>query len=187
MQKSSQVTTVADEDEGILEKEAVAEASKYLQNLKVKGRKTTLFYKDPNIQLFYSEVSRRIFVKKNLGVDLEQLRQTEEDFKYSMKTANTDIVVVSQILFPHPIGSNKTEQRFESGLSQEFADEDESRGTETQGWSPLLLAPNDNSGERAAPSDGVPGPSLRGWGVAAGWAPAKQHRKGGLAPTAPPV
>ncbi|KAL8115004.1 hypothetical protein AgCh_021722 [Apium graveolens] len=45
----------------------------------------------------------------------------------------------------------------------------------------------DNSGERAAPSDGVPGPSMRGWGVAAGWAPAKQHRKGGLAPTAPPV
>ncbi|KAL8145178.1 hypothetical protein AgCh_003399 [Apium graveolens] len=44
----------------------------------------------------------------------------------------------------------------------------------------------DNSGERAAPSDGVPGPSMRGWGVAAGWAPAKQHRKGGLAPTAPP-
>ncbi|KAL8147200.1 hypothetical protein AgCh_004794 [Apium graveolens] len=53
---------------------------------------------------------------------------------------------------------------FESGLSQEFADEDESRGTETQGWSPLLLAPNDNSGERAAPSDGVPGPSVRGHG-----------------------
>ncbi|KAL8091591.1 hypothetical protein AgCh_034007 [Apium graveolens] len=45
----------------------------------------------------------------------------------------------------------------------------------------------DNSGERAAPSDGVPGPSMRGWGVAASWAPVKQHRKGGLAPTAPPV
>ncbi|KAL8146720.1 hypothetical protein AgCh_004458 [Apium graveolens] len=29
---------------------------------------------------------------------------------------------------------------------------------------PLLLAPNDNSGERAAPSDGVPGPSVRGTG-----------------------
>ncbi|KAL8116486.1 hypothetical protein AgCh_022846 [Apium graveolens] len=41
---------------------------------------------------------------------------------------------------------------FGSGLSQEFADGDESRGTETQGCSPLLLAPNDNSGERAAPS-----------------------------------
>ncbi|KAL8108466.1 hypothetical protein AgCh_024789 [Apium graveolens] len=45
----------------------------------------------------------------------------------------------------------------------------------------------DNSGERAAPSVGVPGPSVRERGVAAGWAPAKQHRKGGLAPTAPPV
>ncbi|KAL8089356.1 hypothetical protein AgCh_038974 [Apium graveolens] len=54
-------------------------------------------------------------------------------------------------------------QLFESGLSQEFPDEDESRGTETQGWSPLLLAPNDNSGEWAAPSDGVPGSSVRGF------------------------
>ncbi|KAL8120705.1 hypothetical protein AgCh_017767 [Apium graveolens] len=51
----------------------------------------------------------------------------------------------------------------------------------------LLLAPNDNSGERVAPSVGVPGPSVRERGVAVGWAPAKQHRKGGLAPTAPPV
>ncbi|KAL8104267.1 hypothetical protein AgCh_028477 [Apium graveolens] len=45
----------------------------------------------------------------------------------------------------------------------------------------------DNSGDRAAPSDVVPGPSGYKRGVAAGWAPAKQHRKGGLAPTAPPV
>ncbi|KAL8109645.1 hypothetical protein AgCh_025664 [Apium graveolens] len=44
-----------------------------------------------------------------------------------------------------------------------------------------------NSDERAAPSDAVPGPSGYKRGVTAGWVSAKQHRKGGLAPTAPPV
>ena len=74
MQQSLQVTTVANEDQGILEMEAGAEASQYLQTLTVKGTKKTLFYKDPKIQTFDSEVSRRIFERENHGVDLEQLR-----------------------------------------------------------------------------------------------------------------
>ena len=44
-------------------------------------------------------MSRRIFAKENPGVDLEQLRQMEEDFKNSMKTANADIAVISQVLY----------------------------------------------------------------------------------------
>ncbi|KAL8125250.1 hypothetical protein AgCh_012797 [Apium graveolens] len=96
MQQSLQVTTVADEDQGILEIDASAEASQYLQTLKVKGRNTTLFYKDPKIHLLDSEVSRRIFAKENPRVDLKQLRQMEEDFKNSMKTINVDIAVISQ-------------------------------------------------------------------------------------------
>ncbi|KAL8108679.1 hypothetical protein AgCh_024951 [Apium graveolens] len=99
IQQSSQVINVADEDQGILEKEAGAKASQYLETLKVKERKTTLFYKDPKIQLFDSEVSRRIFAKENPGVDLEQLRQMEEDFKNSIKKTNVDIAVVSQVLY----------------------------------------------------------------------------------------
>ncbi|KAL8097561.1 hypothetical protein AgCh_030620 [Apium graveolens] len=88
MQKSSQVTPVADEDQGILEKEAGAEASQYLQTLKVKGRKTTLFYKDPKIQLFDSE------------------------------TTNVDIAVVSQVLYEDDTSNRPTRGIVKREISQ---------------------------------------------------------------------
>ncbi|KAL8158453.1 hypothetical protein AgCh_002946 [Apium graveolens] len=77
------------------------------------------------------------------------------------KTIKPQASRLQRLSNPKQLKLNK-QGRFGSGLSQEFADGDESRGTETQGCSPLLLAPNDNSGERAAPSDGVPGPSAQG-------------------------
>ncbi|KAL8088541.1 hypothetical protein AgCh_038357 [Apium graveolens] len=84
--------TNVDEDQCILEIEAGAIESQYLQALKVKGKKTTLFYKDPKIQNFDSEVSRRIFERENPGVDMEQLRPLEEEYK-SLKSTNTDVVL----------------------------------------------------------------------------------------------
>ncbi|KAL8115054.1 hypothetical protein AgCh_021763 [Apium graveolens] len=65
-QQTLKVTTAV-EDQGILEIEAGAEA-----------------------------MSRRIFKKENPGVDLEYLRQMDEDFKNSMKTTNIDVTVISQ-------------------------------------------------------------------------------------------
>ncbi|KAL8109306.1 hypothetical protein AgCh_025415 [Apium graveolens] len=85
------IVTNADGDQGILEIEVGVVASHFLQTLKFKGKKTTLFYKDPKITSYDSEVNRRIFERENLGVDLEQLRLMEEEFK-SLRPVNIDNV-----------------------------------------------------------------------------------------------
>ena len=53
-------------------------------------------------------MSRRIFEKENPGVDLEQLRQMEEDFKNSMKIANADVAVISQLLYEYDSSNRPT-------------------------------------------------------------------------------
>ncbi|KAL8114455.1 hypothetical protein AgCh_021350 [Apium graveolens] len=75
-------------DERVME--AGVEVSQFMQTLKLKGRKIILFYKDPKITYFNSEVSRRFFLKENPEIDLEQLKLMEEEFK-SLRLVNIDV------------------------------------------------------------------------------------------------
>ena len=50
-------------------------SQKFLQTLKFKGKKATFFYKDPKLQTIDEELAKRLFLKDNPGVDLEELRE----------------------------------------------------------------------------------------------------------------
>ncbi|KAL8125875.1 hypothetical protein AgCh_013251 [Apium graveolens] len=56
------------------------DSQKFLQTLKFKGNKATFFYKDPKIQIIDEELAKRLFLKDNPGVDLEELREEEAKF-----------------------------------------------------------------------------------------------------------
>ena len=56
------------------------DSQKFLQNLKLKGRETTVYYKDPKIQTLDEEIARRLFLKHNPGMDLETLKEKEARF-----------------------------------------------------------------------------------------------------------
>ncbi|KAL8115843.1 hypothetical protein AgCh_022368 [Apium graveolens] len=48
---------------------------------KLKGKQTTVYYKDPKIQTLDEEIARRLFLKHNPGTDLENLKEEEARFK----------------------------------------------------------------------------------------------------------
>ena len=52
----------------------------FLQTLKLKGKQTTVYYKDPKIHTLDEEISRRLFLQHNLGMDLETLKEEEARF-----------------------------------------------------------------------------------------------------------
>ncbi|KAL8099431.1 hypothetical protein AgCh_031894 [Apium graveolens] len=57
------------------------DSQKFLQTLKLKGKQTTVYYKDPKIQTLDEEIARRLFLKHNPGMDLENLKEEEARFK----------------------------------------------------------------------------------------------------------
>ena len=60
------------------------EASKYMQTLKLKGGKeTTLYYRDPKLQILDAEIARKLFEEDNPGVDLDEIRREEQRFALS--------------------------------------------------------------------------------------------------------
>lgn len=61
-----------------------------MQIFKFRGKKTTLYYKDPKSQQFDDAVARKMFEKDNPGVDIEQIKQTEEKFALLKPKWNTD-------------------------------------------------------------------------------------------------
>lgn len=61
--------------------EAGAETSQFLQTLKCKGKKTTLYYKDPKIHRFDDELAKRLFEKDHPGVNIGQIRNMEDEFR----------------------------------------------------------------------------------------------------------
>ncbi|KAL8146621.1 hypothetical protein AgCh_004376 [Apium graveolens] len=56
------------------------DSQKFLQTLKLKGKQTTVYYKDPKIQTLDEEIARRLFLKHNPGMDLETLKEEEARF-----------------------------------------------------------------------------------------------------------
>lgn len=59
---------------------ASVDASQFMQTLKYMGKQTTLYYKDPKLQKFNDVLAMKIFQVENPGVDIEQIRHTEEEF-----------------------------------------------------------------------------------------------------------
>ncbi|KAL8104425.1 hypothetical protein AgCh_028585 [Apium graveolens] len=57
------------------------DSQKFMQTLKLKGKQTTVYYKDPKIQTLDEEIARRLFLKHNSGKDLENLKEEEARFK----------------------------------------------------------------------------------------------------------
>ncbi|KAL8104732.1 hypothetical protein AgCh_028801 [Apium graveolens] len=53
------------------------DSQKFLQTLKLKGKQTNVYYKDPKIQTLDEEIARRLFLKHNPGMDLETLKEEE--------------------------------------------------------------------------------------------------------------
>ncbi|KAL8089399.1 hypothetical protein AgCh_039010 [Apium graveolens] len=56
------------------------DSQKFLKTLKLKGRETTIYYKDPKIQILDEEIAKRLFLKHNPGMDLETLKEEEARF-----------------------------------------------------------------------------------------------------------
>ena len=48
--------------------------------MKLKGKQTTVYYKDPKIQTLDEEIARRLFLKHNPRMDLETLKEEEARF-----------------------------------------------------------------------------------------------------------
>ncbi|KAL8125273.1 hypothetical protein AgCh_012817 [Apium graveolens] len=61
----------------ILIQSGYEDSQKFLQSLKLKGKQTTIYYKDPKIQTLDEEITRRLFLKHNPGMDLETLKEEE--------------------------------------------------------------------------------------------------------------
>ena len=61
------------------------DSQRFMQTLKLKGKQTTVYYKDPKIQTLDEEISRRLFLKHNPGMDLENLKEEEAKFKAEKK------------------------------------------------------------------------------------------------------
>ncbi|KAL8110277.1 hypothetical protein AgCh_026120 [Apium graveolens] len=61
------------------------DSQRLMQTLKLKGKQTTVYYKDPKIQTLDGEISRRFFLKHNPGMDLENLKEEEARFKAEKK------------------------------------------------------------------------------------------------------
>ncbi|KAL8116094.1 hypothetical protein AgCh_022547 [Apium graveolens] len=61
------------------------DSQKFLQTLKLKGKQTNVYYKDPKIQTLDEEIARRLFLKYNLGMDLETL---EEEARFAAEKTN---------------------------------------------------------------------------------------------------
>ncbi|KAL8126722.1 hypothetical protein AgCh_013845 [Apium graveolens] len=66
------------------EKSGSEDSQKFLQTLKLKGKQTTVYYKNPKIQTLDEEIARRLFLKHNPRMDLEALK--EEEAKFAEKT-----------------------------------------------------------------------------------------------------
>ncbi|KAL8120247.1 hypothetical protein AgCh_017410 [Apium graveolens] len=75
------------DDQGNSEKSRGSEDSqKFLQTPKLKGKQTSVYYKDPKIQTLDEEIARRLFLKHNPGMDLETLK--EEEARFAAKKTN---------------------------------------------------------------------------------------------------
>ncbi|KAL8091340.1 hypothetical protein AgCh_033812 [Apium graveolens] len=57
------------------------DSQKFMQNLKLKGKQTTVYYKHPKIQTLDEDIARRLFLKHNPGMDLKNLKEEEARFK----------------------------------------------------------------------------------------------------------
>ncbi|KAL8115689.1 hypothetical protein AgCh_022256 [Apium graveolens] len=69
------------------------DSQKFLQTLKLKGKQTTVYYKNPKIQTLDEEIARRLFLKQNPGIDLETLKEEEARFaaeKTNLKSKASD-------------------------------------------------------------------------------------------------
>ncbi|KAL8105349.1 hypothetical protein AgCh_029225 [Apium graveolens] len=69
------------------------DSQKFLQTLKLKGKQTTVYYKDPKIQTLDEDIARRLFLKQNPGMDLETLKEEEARFaaeKTNLKSKASD-------------------------------------------------------------------------------------------------
>ncbi|KAL8126417.1 hypothetical protein AgCh_013636 [Apium graveolens] len=60
--------------------------SKGKTSQKLKGKQTTVYYKDPKIQTLDEEIARRLFLKQNPGIDLETLK--EEVARFAVEKTN---------------------------------------------------------------------------------------------------
>ena len=52
-----------------------------MQTLKLKGKETSVYYQDPKLQKLDEEISKRLFLKDNPGMDFESLKEEEARFK----------------------------------------------------------------------------------------------------------
>ncbi|KAL8089238.1 hypothetical protein AgCh_038866 [Apium graveolens] len=57
------------------------ESQKFMQTLKLKGKKTTVYYQDPKLQKLDKEISKRLFLKDNPGMDFKSLKKEEARVK----------------------------------------------------------------------------------------------------------
>lgn len=72
--------------------EANSETRQFMQTLKLRGKTTTLFYKDPKIHKFNDVVALKLSQKDNPKVDLEQIRKIKEEFALQKSQSTTDFV-----------------------------------------------------------------------------------------------
>ncbi|KAL8103728.1 hypothetical protein AgCh_028071 [Apium graveolens] len=77
--KVSSQKLISDSSKSSTQKNTSSEAVN-AQVLMIKGRETTVYYKEPKIQTLDEEITRRLFLIDNLGMDLETLKEEEARF-----------------------------------------------------------------------------------------------------------
>ena len=79
------------------------ESQKFMQTLKLKGKETTVYYQDPKLQKLDEEISKRLFLKENPGMDFESLKEEEVRLKAENVKSKSKAFIVEKKL-PKPKG-----------------------------------------------------------------------------------
>ncbi|KAL8119762.1 hypothetical protein AgCh_017026 [Apium graveolens] len=79
------------------------ESQKFMQILKFKGKETTVYYQDPKLQKLDEEISKRLFLKENPGMDFESLKEEEARLKAENVKSKSKAFIVEKKL-PKPKG-----------------------------------------------------------------------------------
>ncbi|KAL8145978.1 hypothetical protein AgCh_003930 [Apium graveolens] len=86
------------------------DSQKFMQTLKIKGKQTIVYYKDPKIQTLDEEIARRLFLKHNPGMDLDNLKEEEARFKAEKTNLKSKAYVAKKPPRPKEKGIEKVDE-----------------------------------------------------------------------------
>ena len=69
-----------------------------MQTLKLKGRHTTVYYKDPKIKALNEEIAKRLFLRDNPEMDIKELKRRKRDLL--LRKSNQILIRARSLLGP---------------------------------------------------------------------------------------